>query len=105
MNTIFKHKILVGAMLCGALFGATSCEDSEGLKVTPEVPYADKTMYEVMTSDPDLTDFIEVSTVPILSSTSRECIPCGPPRTVHSTKNLSWSRLRQATVKTSSTVL
>ena len=60
MNTIFKHKILVGAMLCGALFGATSCEDSEGLKVTPEVPYADKTMYEVMTSDPDLTDFIEV---------------------------------------------
>ena len=60
MNTIFKHKILAGAMLCGALLLASSCDDSEGLKVTAEVPYADKTMYEVMTSDPELTDFIAV---------------------------------------------
>lgn len=60
MNTIFKHKILAGAMLCGALFVASSCDDSEGLKVTPEVPYADKTLYEVITSDPELTDFVEV---------------------------------------------
>lgn len=60
MNTIFKHKILAGAMLCGALLVASSCDDSEGLKVTAEVPYADKTMYEVMTSDPELTDFIAV---------------------------------------------
>ena len=60
MNTIFKHKILAGAMLCGALLIASSCEDSEGLKVTAEVPYADKTMFEVMTSDPELSDFVEV---------------------------------------------
>lgn len=59
MNTIFKHKILTGAMLCGALLMA-SCDDSEGLKPTPEVPYADKTLLEVMTSDPQLTDFLEV---------------------------------------------
>lgn len=60
MNTIFKHKILAGAMLCGALFVASSCDDADGIKVTPEVPYADKTLYEVITSDPELTDFVEV---------------------------------------------
>ena len=60
MNTIFKHKILAGAMLFGALFLASSCDESEGLKVTPEVPYADKTMFEVITSDTELTDFMAV---------------------------------------------
>ena len=60
MNTIFKHKILTGAMLFGAMLFASSCDDSEGLKVTPEVPYADKTLFEVITSDPDLSDFVEV---------------------------------------------
>ena len=60
MNTIFKHKILAGAMLFGALFLASSCDESEGLKVTPEVPYADKTMFEVITSDAELTDFMAV---------------------------------------------
>ena len=60
MNTIFKHKILTGAMLFGALFLASSCDDSEGFKKTPEVPYADKTMYEVITADTELTDFMEV---------------------------------------------
>lgn len=60
MNTIFKHKILTGAMLFGALFFASSCDDSEGLKVTPEVPFADKTMFEVITSDSELTEFVDV---------------------------------------------
>lgn len=60
MNTIFKHKILTGAMLFGALFFASSCDDSEGLKVTPEVPFADKTMFEVITSDAELTEFVDV---------------------------------------------
>ena len=60
MNTIFKHKILAGAMLFGALFLASSCDESEGLKVTPEVPYADKTMFEVISSDTELTDFMAV---------------------------------------------
>ena len=60
MNTIFKHKILAGAMLFGALFFASSCDESDGLKVTPEVPYADKTMFEIISSDPDLTNFMAV---------------------------------------------
>ena len=60
MNTIFKHKILAGAMLFGAMFLASSCDESEGLKVTPEVPYADKTMFEVISSDAELTDFMAV---------------------------------------------
>ena len=60
MNTIFKHKILAGAMLFGAMFLASSCDDSEGLKVTPEFPNADKTMFEVISSDSELTDFMAV---------------------------------------------
>ena len=60
MNTIFKHKILAGAMLFGAMFLASSCDDSEGLKVTPEFPNADKTMFEVISSDAELTDFMAV---------------------------------------------
>lgn len=60
MNTIFKHKILAGVMLCSTLLMASSCEDSESLKVTGEIPNADKTLYEVMISDPDLSDFMEV---------------------------------------------
>ena len=61
MNTIFKNKILTGAMLFSALFLGTSCDDTiEGLKVTPETPYADKTLYEVMTQDPELSQFMEV---------------------------------------------
>lgn len=60
MNTIFKHKILTGAMLFGAMVLASSCEDKDGIKVTEEVPYADKTMYEVVINDSELTDFIEV---------------------------------------------
>ncbi len=60
MNTIFKHRILTGAMLLGATLLGASCEDSEGLKVTPETPYADKTLYEVVKADADLTDFMEI---------------------------------------------
>ena len=60
MNTIFKHKILTGAMLFGALFFASSCDDSDGVKPTP---YADKTMFDMITADPELTDFIDVLNV------------------------------------------
>lgn len=60
MNTIFKHKIWAGAMLFGAIFLTTSCEDSEKGVVTPQTPYADKTLYEVINADPELTDFVEV---------------------------------------------
>ena len=69
MNTIFKNKILTGAMLFSALFLGTSCDDSiDGLKVTPETPYADKTLYEVMINDTDLTDFMDV-----VNSCGAEC--------------------------------
>lgn len=61
MNKIFRHKILAGAMLFGFMLAGTSCQDKEeGIKVTPETPYADKTLYEVIVNDPDLTDFVEV---------------------------------------------
>lgn len=69
MNTIFKNKILTGAMFVVSLLLGTSCNDSiEGLKVTEETPYADKTLYEVLTKDPQLTDFVEV-----LNSCGAEC--------------------------------
>lgn len=61
MNTNFKNKILTGAMLLSALFMGASCDDSiEGLKVTPETPFADKTMYEVIVNDTELSDFVDV---------------------------------------------
>ena len=60
MNTNIKHKIIAGAMLFGALLLGASCEDSDGLKVTPETPFADKTMFEVIKNDATLTDFVEV---------------------------------------------
>lgn len=60
MNKIFRHKILAGAMLFGVMFAGSSCQDEEGIRVTPETPYADKTLYEVIVGDPDLTDFVEV---------------------------------------------
>lgn len=68
MNTIIRHKILTGAMLFSALLFGASCEDSEGLQVTPEVPYADKTLFEVVSADPQLTDFMEV-----LNACGEEC--------------------------------
>lgn len=60
MNTKFKHRILTGVMMAAALFMGTSCDDSEGLKVTEEVPNANKTLYEVLLADADLEDFVEV---------------------------------------------
>ena len=60
MNKIFRHKILAGAMLFGVMFAGSSCEDEVGIRVTPETPFADKTLYEVIVGDPDLTDFVEV---------------------------------------------
>lgn len=60
MNKIFRHKILAGAMLLGFMLAGSSCEDNVGINVTPEVPHADKTLYEVILNDPELTDFVEV---------------------------------------------
>ena len=60
MNKIFRHKILAGAMLFGFMLAGSSCEDEVGIRVTPETPNADKTLYEVIVNDPDLTDFVEV---------------------------------------------
>lgn len=60
MNTKFKHRILTGVMMAATLFVGTSCDDSEGLKVTEEVPNANKTLYEVLLADADLEDFVEV---------------------------------------------
>lgn len=60
MNKIFKHKILAGAMLFGFMLAGSSCEDNVGIRVTPETPFADKTLYEVVKNDPDLSDFLAV---------------------------------------------
>ena len=60
MNKIFRHKILAGVLLLGFALAGPSCEDKEEIRVTPETPYADKTLYEVIINDPDLTDFVEV---------------------------------------------
>lgn len=69
MNTNFKNKFLTGAMLFSALLMGSSCDDSiEGLKVTPETPFADKTLYEVITNDADLTQFVDV-----INSCGSEC--------------------------------
>lgn len=59
MNTIFKKGFLAIASLFMMLF-ATSCEDTIGIQVTPEAPNADKTLYEVIMQDKDLTDFVEI---------------------------------------------
>ena len=61
MNTMFKHRILAGAVFFTTLLGISSCEDRNvGLQVTPEAPYADKTLYEVIANDNQLSDFLEV---------------------------------------------
>lgn len=46
--------------MTATLFMGTSCVDSEGLKVTEQVPYADKTLYEVLVADKELSDFVDV---------------------------------------------
>ena len=60
MNKIFRHKILAGAMLLGFMLAGSSCEDNVGINVSPEIPHADKTLYEVILNDPELTDFVEI---------------------------------------------
>ena len=60
MNTLFKHKILVWAMLSGFMFFGASCEDTQEINVTPETPFADKTLLEIMRLDSDINDFMEV---------------------------------------------
>ena len=60
MNKIFRHKILAGAMLLGVMFAGSSCQDEDGIRVTSVTPFADKTLYEVIVGDPELTDFVEV---------------------------------------------
>ena len=61
MNKIFRHKILAGAMLFGFMLAGSSCQDKEeGIRVTAETPFADKTLYEVIKNDLQLTDFVEV---------------------------------------------
>lgn len=60
MNTIFKHKVLTGALLFSAALLGASCEDKVGIDVTPDFPFADKTMYEVVVNDTELADFVEV---------------------------------------------
>ena len=47
-------------MLLGFMLAGSSCEDNEVVRVTPETPFADKTLYEVLTNDSDLSDFVEV---------------------------------------------
>ena len=60
MNKNIKHKFLAVVMLLGSMLAGSSCEDNVGIKVTPETPFADKTLYEVLVNDPDLTGFVEV---------------------------------------------
>ncbi len=68
MNKIIKHKILAGVMLLGSMLAGSSCEDVVGINVTPETPFADKTLYEVIVNDPELSDFVE-----ILNACGAEC--------------------------------
>ena len=60
MNKIFKHKILAGAMLFGFMLAGSSCEDTLGINVTPETPFADRTLYDVLIEDTELSDFVAV---------------------------------------------
>ena len=48
MNKNIKHKFLAGAMLLGFMLAGSSCEDNEVVRVTPQTPYADKTMFKVL---------------------------------------------------------
>lgn len=68
MNKNFRHKFLAGAMLFGFIFAGSSCEDKDVIRVTAETPNADKTLYEVIENDHELTGFVE-----ILDSCGRHC--------------------------------
>lgn len=60
MNTIFKKGFFAIASLFAMLFATSSCEDNLGIQVTDEAPNADKTLYEVIMNDEELTDFVEI---------------------------------------------
>ena len=60
MNTIFKKSFFAIASLFAMLFAGSSCVDTIGIQVTDEVPNADRTLYQVITTDETLTDFVEV---------------------------------------------
>lgn len=60
MNKNIKHKFLAGAMLVGFMLAGSSCEEKVVIRVTPETPFADKTLFEVLTYDNDYSDFVEV---------------------------------------------
>ena len=60
MNTIFKRSFFAVASLLSIFLVCSSCEDNIGIKATDEAPNADKTLYEVIMNDPELTDFVEV---------------------------------------------
>lgn len=60
MNTIFKYRILACAALAVALLAGTSCEDNTDIVDTSNNPNADKTLYDVIINDSELTDFVEV---------------------------------------------
>ncbi|MBO7230502.1 MAG: fasciclin domain-containing protein [Bacteroidaceae bacterium] len=60
MNTVLKNRILLGASLVAMMFSSASCVDDTGLKVTSEMPNADKTIYEIIKNDSELTNFVEI---------------------------------------------
>ena len=60
MNTVLKNRVLVGVSFVTMMFSCVSCVDDMGLKVTPEMPNADKTIYEIIKNDAELTNFVEV---------------------------------------------
>ena len=63
MNTkLFNNRILAGVALAATLFIGSSCEDNMGLQITDEAPDADKTLYEIIKNDDQLTDFCDVLT-------------------------------------------
>ena len=54
---------------------ASSCEDNLGVQVTAEAPNADKTLYQIIMQDKELTDFVEIlDACNIPSSKSNEIV-------------------------------
>ena len=60
MNTIFNKSFFAIVSLFAVLLVGSSCEDNIGIKVTDEAPNADKTLYDVIVNDPELTDFVDI---------------------------------------------
>lgn len=75
MNTIFKKRFFIVAALFMMLLLASSCEDNLGVQVTAEAPNADKTLYQIIMQDKELTDFVEIlDACNIPSSKSNEIV-------------------------------